>query len=56
MEVDGSYKEQWELMKQMVNYYLADKNYLTKREIKHILRVCEAKDINKVLIKPLCRI
>lgn len=53
---ENNYKEQWELMKQMVDYYLTEKKYLTKREIKHILRVCETKDINKVLIKPLCRI
>ena len=38
-----NYKNIWELMKQMVDYYTADKKYLTRREIKYIIRVCESR-------------
>lgn len=47
------YQEQWELMKQMIDYYMSNKKYLTSREIKYIIRVCEKKDANRILIKSL---
>jgi len=43
-ERDLDYKGAWELMKQMVDYYTGEKKYLTRREIKYIIRVCENKD------------
>jgi len=42
-EEELNYKNIWELMKQMVDYYTADKKYLTRREIKYIIRVCESR-------------
>lgn len=45
------YKNIWELMKQMVDYYTEDKKYLTRREIKYIIRVCENIDSNVIPIK-----
>lgn len=40
-EKELDYKNIWELMKQMVDYYTGEKKYLTRREIKYIIRVCE---------------
>ncbi|EIV99942.1 hypothetical protein [Thermoanaerobacter siderophilus] len=45
------YKSVWELMKQMVDYYTEEKKYLTRREIKYIIRVCENKDVKVIPIK-----
>lgn len=42
-EEELNYKNIWELMKQMVDYYTADKKYLTRREIKYIIMVCESR-------------
>ncbi|ADV78715.1 hypothetical protein JCM16816_24230 [Thermoanaerobacter brockii subsp. lactiethylicus] len=41
-EEELNYKNVWELMKQMVDYYTSEKKYLTRREIKYIIRVCES--------------
>ncbi|ADV78679.1 MULTISPECIES: hypothetical protein [Thermoanaerobacter] len=49
-ERDLDYKGAWELMKQMVDYYTGEKKYLTRREIKYIIQVCENKDKNIVKI------
>ncbi|QSZ28462.1 hypothetical protein ACETAC_01470 [Aceticella autotrophica] len=43
-EKELDYKNLWELMKQMVDYYTKEKKYLTRREIKYIIRVCENKN------------
>lgn len=43
-EKELDYKNLWELMKQMVDYYTEEKKYLTRREIKYIIRVCENKN------------
>ncbi|SFE28469.1 hypothetical protein SAMN04324257_01205 [Thermoanaerobacter thermohydrosulfuricus] len=42
-EEELNYKNVWELMKQMVDYYTSEKKYLTRREIKYIIRVCESR-------------
>lgn len=42
-EEELNYKNVWELMKQMVDYYTLEKKYLTSREIKYIIRVCESR-------------
>jgi hypothetical protein len=34
----------------MVDYYTGEKKYLTRREIKYIIQVCENKDKNIVKI------
>lgn len=35
------YENAWNLMKQMTNEYSKEKNYLTRREVKYIIKVCE---------------
>ncbi|ADL07200.1 hypothetical protein Toce_0422 [Thermosediminibacter oceani DSM 16646] len=39
------YENAWNLMKQMAEEYMREKNYLTSREFKYIIRLCE-KSIN----------
>jgi len=46
-----NYKNAWELMKQMVDYYTGEKKYLTRREIKYIIRSCENKNARTIPIK-----
>jgi hypothetical protein len=50
-EKELDHRNAWELMKQMVDYYTEEKKYLTRREIKYIIRVCENKDSNVIPIK-----
>ncbi|WP_213974691.1 hypothetical protein [Tepidanaerobacter acetatoxydans] len=35
------YRNAWNLMKQMTDEYSKEKNYLTRREVKYIIRTCE---------------
>ncbi|TYP56831.1 hypothetical protein LZ11_00894 [Thermosediminibacter litoriperuensis] len=35
------YENAWNLMKQMAKEYMREKNYLTSRELKYIIRFCE---------------
>lgn len=35
------YENAWNLMKQMASEYSREKKYLTRREVKYIIRVCE---------------
>jgi len=39
-EIDP-YRNAWNLLKQMTDEYSKEKNYLTRREIKYIIRTCE---------------
>lgn len=39
-EIDP-YRNAWNLMKQMTDEYSKEKNYLTRREIKYIIKTCE---------------
>lgn len=40
----------WDILKQMIEYYLSDKNYLTKREIHYIVKFSENANKNTILI------
>ncbi|MBP2071406.1 hypothetical protein V6B95_03495 [Thermoanaerobacterium saccharolyticum] len=46
-----NYENIWELMKQMVDYYMEEKNYITKRDIKYIIRFCENTNLKAISIK-----
>jgi hypothetical protein len=46
-----NYENIWELMKQMVDYYTEEKNYITKRDIKYIIRFCENRNLKAIPIK-----
>ncbi|WKV09445.1 hypothetical protein Q2T46_03015 [Thermoanaerobacterium sp. CMT5567-10] len=45
-----NYENVWELMKQMVDYYMEEKNYITKRDIKYIIRFCENTNLKAISI------